>query len=109
MIFSTWRRLYGVTPTLEEAHSPSGVTLSLPVREPQRARSEDSSRTRKLDYDELLSLLAGSSPLGLTSREVHELAGASERVAQKRLRESFERREISRSKEGHFFRYTVDA
>lgn len=108
MIFSTWRRLYGVIPTLEEAHSPSAVILSLPFGEPQKTKLGDGLRNRKLDYDELLSLLA-DSPLGLTPREIHELTGASERVAQKRLRELFEHREVSRSREGHFFRYTVDA
>lgn len=106
MVFRTWKDLYGKQPLLEEKHSPSGVRLSLPLGGPSMKQSGKRGGSGGLEHGSLLGILAGS-PGGMTSREVHELTGASERVAQKRLKELFDLGRLARTKEGHSWRYSL--
>ena len=78
-IWETWPSEFGSEPELAEIHSPSAsVRLNLPLSAamaPARSRFSDAvlDAVRK-------------SPEGLTSRDVQDRFGVSDRVAQKRLR-----------------------
>ncbi len=109
-IWETWQNVYGEEPVLGETHSPSSVSLAMPLGEKRgvvKTREYPQATTGSVapaDDATLKSLLA-SSPEGLTPLEVHDVTGISKRSAQERLKRLWEEGSISREKDGRFYRY----
>lgn len=108
-IWSVWNHLYSETPCLTERYNPSVVSLELPLHEVEPSelaggdRQHDLVRREPVDGQAIVSLIS-SSENGLTSKEVAERFGISERRARERLRSLYAEEQISRVKEGHSYR-----
>ena len=82
------------------------MRLSLPISEGADATARGGSRNRGLTADELLAALA-NHPEGMTPKNIQELTGVSERVAQKRLKALYDDGKLSREKDARSWRYRV--
>ena len=100
-IWETWPSEFGSEPELAEIHSPSAsVRLNLPL-------SAAMAPARPPFSDAVLDAVR-KSPEGLTSRDVQDRFGVSDRVAQKRLRGLLAPGlGVERVREGRAWRYRV--
>ena len=100
-IWETWSASFGSEPELAEIHSPSpSVRMCLPLAPARPA-------VRPLSSEAVLDAVR-KSPGGLTSRDVQDRFGVSERVAQNRLRELLAPESgVERVRDGRAWRYRI--
>lgn len=103
MIWDTWDKTFGVTPVLEEAHAPASVRVSLPLSGFLSESSASSFKVSRHDM-RIMTLVSGSAE-GMSSLEVGEALGLSERVVQKRLKALYDAGRIDRVRDKHAYRY----
>lgn len=105
-MWTSWKGAFGVEPVLEESHSPANVRLSLPLPRGLSALEGVHGGSAERRYEDVLAIVRENSG-GVTASDVHRLSGRSERDSQRALKRLFDDGELSRSRVGRTWVYSV--